>query len=110
MKPLEYWKANETRFPVLSLVARKYLGIPASSAASERFFSQGALINTKLRNRLTKPTFEKIICLKSWGIFRNEEEEVKEKEEMLKKEEKNKEDKDIEDISERLYFYIPEIE
>jgi hypothetical protein len=29
---------------------------------------------------------------------------------MLKKEEKNKEDKDIEDISERLYFYIPEIE
>ena len=75
-----------------------------------RFFSQGALINTKLHNRLTKPTFEKIICLKSWGIFRNEEEEVKEKEEMLKKEEKNKEDKDIEDISEQLYFYIPEIE
>jgi len=29
---------------------------------------------------------------------------------MLKKEEKNKEDKDIKDISERLYFYIPEIE
>ena len=75
-----------------------------------RFFSQGALINTKLRNRLTKPTFEKIIRLKIWGIFRNEEEEVKEKEEMLKKEEKNKEDKDIKDISEQLYFYIPEIE
>jgi hypothetical protein len=29
---------------------------------------------------------------------------------MLKKEEKNKEDKDIKDISERLYFYIPKIE
>jgi len=29
---------------------------------------------------------------------------------MLKKEEKNKEDKDIRDISEQLYFYIPEIE
>jgi hypothetical protein len=29
---------------------------------------------------------------------------------MLKKEEKNKEDKDIKDISERLYFYILEIE
>jgi hypothetical protein len=29
---------------------------------------------------------------------------------MLKKEEKNKEDKDIEDISEQLYFYILEIE
>ena len=29
---------------------------------------------------------------------------------MLKKEEKNKEDKDIKDISEQLYFYILEIE
>jgi hypothetical protein len=50
---------------MLSLIARKYLRIPVSSVASERFFSQGALINTKLRNRLTKATFEKIICLKN---------------------------------------------
>jgi len=86
VKPLEYWKANETRFPVLSLVARKYLGIPASSAASERFFSQGALINTKLRNRLNKSTFEKIICLKSWGVFNNEEEQAKKEENATKNE------------------------
>jgi len=54
-------------------------------AISKRFFSQGALINTKLRNRLNKNTFEKIICLKSWGVFKNEEEEVKKEEKVIKK-------------------------
>jgi hypothetical protein len=62
---LEYWKSNAIIFPILLLITRKYLGIPASSAASECFFSQGALIITKLRNRLNKDTFEKISCLKS---------------------------------------------
>ena len=75
-RPLKYWKSNTFRFPCLALIARKYLGIPASSAASERFFSQGALIITKLRNRLNKSTFEKISCLKSWGVFKEELEEV----------------------------------
>jgi len=100
---LEYWKANEARFPILSLIARKYLGIPASSATSERFFSQGALINTKLRNRLNKSTFKKIICLKSWGVFINEEEEIKKEE--------NKDKKDKEDVSkEDNQFFIPDLD
>jgi hypothetical protein len=55
-------------------MARTYFGIPATSASSERFFSQGALIISKLRNRLSKETFEMLICLKSWGIFEDEEE------------------------------------
>jgi hypothetical protein len=71
-------------------------------AASERFFSQGALINTKLRNRLTKATFEKIICLKNWGIFKNEEEQVK-------KEEKREKEKGEEDINKLNLFYIPDL-
>ncbi|PMD49661.1 uncharacterized protein K444DRAFT_548545, partial [Hyaloscypha bicolor E] len=83
--PLDYWKSNAARFPVLALIARKYLGIPASSAASERFFSQGALIMSKLRNRLNKSTFELISCLKSWGLFKDKLEEVKEEEEKGKK-------------------------
>jgi hypothetical protein len=45
--------------------------------SSKRFFSQGALIITKLRNRLNKSTFEKISCLKSWGVFKDELEEAK---------------------------------
>ncbi|PMD52763.1 uncharacterized protein K444DRAFT_543070, partial [Hyaloscypha bicolor E] len=73
-------KSNAARFPVLALIARKYLGIPASLATSERFFSQGALIISKLRNRLNKSTFELISCLKSWGLFTDELEEIKKEE------------------------------
>ena len=80
IRPLDWWKANETKFPILSQVARKYLQIPASSASSERFFSQGALINTKLRNRLNKSTFEKIISLKSQGVIKDEEYILKQEE------------------------------
>jgi hypothetical protein len=56
------------------------LGIPASLAASERFFSQGTLIMSKLRNRLNKSTFELISCLKSWGLFKDKLEEIKKEE------------------------------
>jgi len=71
---LDYWRLNASKYPVLSLIARKYLGIPASSASSERFFSQGALIISKIRNRHNKDNFKKIISLKSWGIFKDEKE------------------------------------
>ena len=68
---------------------RKYLGIPASSAASKRFFSQGTLIISKLRNRLNKSTFEIISCLKSWGLFKDELEEAKKEEKKQDSEEDN---------------------
>jgi hypothetical protein len=45
--------------------------------SSKRFFSQGDLINTKLRNRLNKNIFENIIYLKSWRVFINKEDEAK---------------------------------
>ena len=77
IRPLDYQKSNASRFPCLSLIAKKYLRIPASFTASERFFSQGALVITKLRNRLNKSTFEKISCLKSQGVFKEELEEAK---------------------------------
>ena len=47
--------------------------------------SQSALIISKLRNRLNKSTFEIISCLKSWGLFKDELEEIKEEEEKRKK-------------------------
>ena len=52
--------------------------MPASSTSSERYFSIGALTITKLRNRLTKDTFNSIMCLKSWGILEEDKEETKE--------------------------------
>ncbi|CZT09918.1 uncharacterized protein RAG0_14526 [Rhynchosporium agropyri] len=69
VKPLDYWTINRDRYPILSLLVRRYLQIPATSAPSERFFSLGALIINKLRNRLSKDTFEEISLLKSWGFI-----------------------------------------
>jgi hypothetical protein len=53
---------------------------------------------SKLRNRLNKSTFEIISCLKSWGLFKDELEEVK-------REGKKKEKKDS---KEGNLFFIEE--
>ena len=48
------------------------------------------LLLSKLYNRLNKSTIKIISCLKSWGLFKGELEEVE-------REEKKKEKKDFED-------------
>lgn len=46
------WSAKAARvYPHISVLARKYLAVQASSAASERVFSVGGLMVTKKRNR-----------------------------------------------------------
>jgi hypothetical protein len=74
--PLAYWELNSSNYPILAILARRYLAIPATSASSERFFSQGALVINKLRNRLNKDTFNIIMCLRSWGTIIEEEEKA----------------------------------
>ena len=46
---LAFWKLNEEALPLLARMARIVLGIPASSAKSERVFSTGGLIVTSKR-------------------------------------------------------------
>ena len=36
---LEWWAENDIKFPALSVMALQYLGVPATSASSERLFS-----------------------------------------------------------------------
>ena len=78
---LRFWKSREVDYPILAQMARDYLAIPATSAASERVFSQGGDIVTKKRNRLHPDSVRYLLCLRSWGIFPDEEDLVEEEEE-----------------------------
>jgi hypothetical protein len=50
---LNWWKVRQDQFPLLSVVARKVLGIPATSACCERIFSKGGNIVSSLRANIS---------------------------------------------------------
>ncbi|CAI5486558.1 unnamed protein product [Closterium sp. Naga37s-1] len=62
---LAFWRARED-FTVLREMARDYLAVPATSAASERAFSQGRNIITWQRHRLTAGRVRAVMAIKSW--------------------------------------------
>lgn len=51
---LEWWKGNESRFPLMAKMVQKYLCIPATSTPSERIFSKAGNVVTRYRS-LLKP-------------------------------------------------------
>lgn len=57
---LEWWRANSSIFPRLSVLARKFLCIPSSQAASERDFSRMRRTCTFLRSSLNPDKLWKI--------------------------------------------------
>ncbi|XP_022073035.2 E3 SUMO-protein ligase ZBED1-like [Acanthochromis polyacanthus] len=61
--PLEWWKQHQPNFPSLSLLAKKYLSIPATSAPSERVFSVGGGIVTCNRACLKPEVVDRLIFL-----------------------------------------------
>ena len=56
--PLEWWEANEINFPVLILMVRQYLGVPATSASGERLFSLSGHAFDDLRQRMKEEMLE----------------------------------------------------
>jgi len=63
VKPLDWWKENEQKYPRVAVVARKVLAVPASSVPSERVFSSAGLLVNKLRNRLAPALVDGIVFL-----------------------------------------------
>ena len=61
---LDWWKENATKFPNLSVMARQYLGCPASSATVERLFSQVGIAFSDWRKSATAATIADIIFTK----------------------------------------------
>jgi hypothetical protein len=69
LRVVEYWKANQNGFPILSQMAGDFLAIPATSVLSERVFSQGSDLITKKRNRIGGNNTQYVLCLRIWGIY-----------------------------------------
>jgi hypothetical protein len=62
--PLIWWKANESRFLTIADLAKKYLGVQASSAGPERMFSISGHIFAEKRRRLGVRVFSDLVVLK----------------------------------------------
>lgn len=65
--PLDWWSKNATTFPVLSILAMRYLAIPATSAASERLWSRASNIITKSRSQIRSHVVADLMFLKENG-------------------------------------------
>lgn len=61
--PLKWWKARELVYPLLSKMAKKYLGIVATSVPSERICSTAGVVVSERRSRLKPDHVEKILFL-----------------------------------------------
>jgi hypothetical protein len=62
--PFTWWSRNEKHFHYLSILARKYLSVPAASTASERMFSDAGNLMGPKRTRMNPELFKKILFLK----------------------------------------------
>ena len=58
---LDWWKANAEKFPNLSVMARQYLGCPATSATVERLFSQVGIAFSDRRKSAKAETIANIL-------------------------------------------------
>jgi hypothetical protein len=63
--PCEWWRDRAVAYPLLSVVARKWLAVPASSAASERMFSSAGLTVNKKRTSLKPELVATLVFLKT---------------------------------------------
>jgi hypothetical protein len=74
----EYWQRKGFEYPILSRMARDFLRIPATSAPSERVFSDSGNTITKKRCKLAPESIRYVVCLRSWGLLEEDDLDVEE--------------------------------
>jgi hypothetical protein len=63
---LAWWKAQATRFPIISQLARDVLAIQITTVASESAFSTGGRVMDDYRTSLTPFMAKALICAQDW--------------------------------------------
>ncbi|KAI5321670.1 hypothetical protein L3X38_030741 [Prunus dulcis] len=63
---LNWWKGNQTRYLILSQVAKDIFAIPSSTVASENVFSLGKRIVDPFRSSLHPKMVEALVCTSDW--------------------------------------------
>jgi hypothetical protein len=61
--PLSWWNSKQSTYPSVAVVARVYLGIPATSVASERIFSKCGRVCSERRSLLSPQHIEQLVFL-----------------------------------------------
>ena len=64
MDPFIWWEDHKNEYPTVSLLAKKYLCIAATSTSSECLFSEAGNAMTAKRTKLNPLLFERIVFLK----------------------------------------------
>ena len=62
---LEYWQANENRFPALSALVKQVFSVMATSSASERVFSHAGYVVSARRSNLSSHSVDSILFINS---------------------------------------------
>ncbi|WJZ84094.1 hypothetical protein VitviT2T_003718 [Vitis vinifera] len=65
---LIWWKSQQHKYPVLSIIARDVLTVPVSTVALEAAFSAGGRVVSDKRYSLAPDSIEANICVKDWTI------------------------------------------
>ena len=59
---LQFWKDQNKRYPILTMIARDVLAMPVSTVASDSAFSTGGRVLDSFHSSLTPRIAEALIC------------------------------------------------
>jgi hypothetical protein len=65
---LNWWQRHKLTYPVLSILAKDILTMPASTVSSESTFSLASRVLEDRRRRLTPDMVEVLSCIKDWEL------------------------------------------
>jgi hypothetical protein len=69
--PLDFWKSNSEKLPLLSKLAKRIYSIPATSTNVERQFSSAGLIINQRRTNINPDQVDNILLLRSFKKLMN---------------------------------------